>query len=208
MFSDHIKKAVPHKLDDCIKPDNVSTNLWTWCERLENWGKILFIIILICGIIATISTAVETYQLFDEFSGYSERMLLEYGIELPSLFESICLSLLRWALYAFLEYCAYHVLALLIGALATITQNSAITANIALYNTSQTGNAADKKEAPGAFSNVTAPQNTPSEIRKNNVSKKTAPLSSFDHKESWVCNSCGKENAGFYLRCQGCGNFR
>lgn len=218
MFSGNTRKAIPRSFNDCTKPDNVSTNLWAWCELLESWGKVFFWIIIIFGVFATINAAIETQNLIDIIGADNVAQIREFyiemGVEIPSMTEAIINSLLQWALYAFLEHCAYHVLALLIGALATITQNTAITANVALYN------AHTHVRAEKASAETTSPKKENNETCtvQNGIPEAPAPQkeasqnisspSSFDHKESWVCDKCGKENDGFYLRCQGCGKFR
>lgn len=125
MFSDKTNKKMPQTLSDCIKPDPTVTNLHLWAERLENWGHSLFCIIVFIGLVASISDAAlaadEAYH--DE--------------EVIAFICSFAVSAFPWALYAFLEYCAYHAIALLISALACITQNTIITADIALLTALQ-----------------------------------------------------------------------
>ncbi len=133
MFSGHTNKEIPKNMDDCIKPDSVSTNLWVWCERLEKWGKILFWILLIGGLILSISSSiVEKEVIIREATYWSDA---ETEVRTTFDFELFIPLLLDTALYAFLEYCAYHIIALLVGALASIVQNTKISANVALYNT-------------------------------------------------------------------------
>ena len=126
MFTGHSQKKVPKTLNDCIKPDGVSSNLWIWAERLEKWGSVLFGLIIIFGIINMISTGVTTYQEIDILGD-------EDAATLATVF-AVLTSLFTYALYAFLEYCAYHAIALLIGALASIVQNTNVSANLALYS--------------------------------------------------------------------------
>ena len=132
MFSGHIKKQIPKNMEDCIKPDSVSTNLWVWCERLEKLGKFLFWILLIGGLILSISSSiVEKEVIVREATYWSDA---ETEVRTTFDFELFISLLLDTVLYAFLEYCAYHIIALLIGALASIVQNAEISANVALYN--------------------------------------------------------------------------
>lgn len=133
MFSRQIKKEIPRSVDDCIKPDLVSTNLWEWCEWIEKWGKILFWVLLIGGLVLSISgSIVEKQVVVKEATRWSEA---EKEIRTTFDFERFIPLLLDTILYAFLEYCVYHVIALLIGALASVVQNTRISANVALYNT-------------------------------------------------------------------------
>lgn len=141
MFSGNVEKKIPRDLKSCYKTDNVTRNLWVWCERLEKWGKILFWVLIVIGIIDTIIAGVEAHQFIQEIGAETIEEIreasAELGIEIPTVFEALVNNILIWTLYAFLEYCAYHVLALLIGSLATIVQHTKITANITLYNSAK-----------------------------------------------------------------------
>lgn len=60
-------------MEDCIKPDSVSSSLWGWCEWLEKWGKILFWVLIIGGLILSISTSiVEKEVVVEEATYWSE----------------------------------------------------------------------------------------------------------------------------------------
>ena len=120
MFTGKSKKQIPKTLSECVSPDATATNLHYWSEKLENWGQILFVILIIIGIISTI---VDTVNMSD--------------VNEDMAFATFLSSAITWALYAFIEYCAYHVLALLISALASITQNTIISANVALYESAK-----------------------------------------------------------------------
>ncbi len=141
MFSGNSEKKIPKDLKSCYKTDGITQNLWLWCERLEKWGKILFIILIIVGIIDTIIAGVDSYLFIEEIGAETlediREASTELGVEIPTVFEALLNNLLGWALYSFLEYCAYHVLALLVGSLATIVQHTKITADIALYNSAK-----------------------------------------------------------------------
>lgn len=120
MFSGKSNKQIPQNLSECTREDATATNLHYWSERLESWGHFVFIFLIVIGIF---STVIDTYTVAQA----DEEMAL------VTCFSSI----IEWGLYAFLEYCAYHVLALLISALASITQNTIITANVSLYDAYQ-----------------------------------------------------------------------
>lgn len=186
MFSGYIKKEIPKNMDDCIKPDSVSTNLWVWCERLEKWGKILFWILFIGGLIFSISSSiVEKEVVVREATYWSDaktevRTTFDFELFIPLLLDT--------ALYAFLEYCAYHIIALLIGALASIVQNTKITADIALYNTA--------KNESLIFDTV--PQTN------NNPTLKTPPKKSTTGNP-WICKNCDTKNNPYALFCKNCG---
>ena len=124
MFSENQNKKIPNSIDECLKPDSVSSNLWILCQRLENLGKILFWIIIVFGVIFSV---VSSFREVDV-----EGILYDYT-DTEFDFEMLCELLVQTAVYAFIEYCAYHVLALLIGALGSIVQNMRINADLALY---------------------------------------------------------------------------
>jgi hypothetical protein len=170
--------------------------LHAWAERLENWGQILFIILFILGIASTIMNTINVADV-------DEDMALVTCVT----------TFATWGIYVFIEYCAYHVLALLISALASITQNTIITANVALYeaakNTSgfvpvQTTTAPTPVAAPTP---VTAPTpvaaQTPVTNYYNPPVVKTASLNNM-----WVCKYCGTHNKNEYGQCKKCGKFR
>lgn len=125
MFKETSKHVKPISVEDSIKSDRVIDNLWSWCSRLETLGIILFIILIIIGIIASIIAGFEVVDI-----SYGGKPKYEFN------FGMFFVTLLDYALYAFIEYCAYHVFALLIGALASITQNTKATARLLEYQLS------------------------------------------------------------------------
>ena len=118
------KKAIPKNFEECYKTDKVTYNLWVWAERLERWGFRICIFMASIGAIQAILIGLGVSEFYDAYN-----MTPEYDSVLVAVF--VCL--VSWAFYCFLEFCAYHILALLVGSLATIVQNTKITANVALY---------------------------------------------------------------------------
>lgn len=127
MFSGAQNKKTPKSVKECLKPDPVSTNLWIWCQRLETLGKILFWIILIGGIILSIITALVKVEVGGTYYSRTETQF-DVIIFFTSLVET--------GLYALIEYCVYHMIALLVGALGSIVQNTKLSADLALYRSS------------------------------------------------------------------------
>lgn len=119
MFSNKERNDIPKTLSDCIKPDATVENLHAWAERLESWGAYFCIILLVIGII---STCMNVYAVSSE-----EELILGTALS----------SLVTWGIYIIIAFCSFHVFALLISALATITQNTIISANVALYESAQ-----------------------------------------------------------------------
>ena len=197
MFSGNNETQIPRNLSECTKVNATVTNLHNWSERLEKWGKILFWIIVIFGIIVSIVEMSETQELRQLY-----RDSLKEYMELPSELEVFLNKLLTWGFYAFLEYCAYHVLALLISALASITQNTIISANVALYEASQ--NCASPVYTQTAIgidsSNPTVQSPKPNAVQY--VNHGSAP------DGMWACKNCGTHNSLNYGQCKKCGKFK
>ena len=126
MFTDLEKRKFPKSLRRCLEIDPVSANLWRWCQRLESLGLFLFWAIIGIGTILAFTTAfVETGE-----GRYTDK---EFDFWL------FVFNLAKTALYAYLEYIVYHVLALLIGSAASVVQNTKISADVALYRAAVDG---------------------------------------------------------------------
>lgn len=154
MFSRNSSMHVPKTLDDCIYSDSVSKNLWSWAERLERWGKILFFILCGIGILAAIQDGKIVHEYYKEMDLYE---LALKGITVPSVADAVIDTLFKWALYAAIEYFSCHALALLVGALASITQNTLISTNIALFNAGQACSTPLKDNSPKLPDNWVCP---------------------------------------------------
>ena len=116
-------REMPTSVGDCFKPDTLSKMLWKWAQNIANWGWIIFFFLIVCGLFVTMATGISTY---DE---------LEYTSNGESLTILATLAVaLQWGIYSFVEYCAYHVLLLWLGALASTVQSNRIVADLALYN--------------------------------------------------------------------------
>lgn len=173
MFSNHTKKKIPQNISDCVKPSSVSTNLWIWCERIERLGKILFWGLIIFGVVFAIISSVTTEEVMRGGAYYSwteTDTTFNFGLFITSL--------LQFSVYAFIEYCSYHVLALLVGALASIVQNTDISANIALLNATTKGTSTDAKD--GTATNVKKVTNPPKKAKVTQDTVIGTPVESMD----------------------------
>ena len=190
MFSGNTEKKIPKNLKDCYMTDKVSHNLWIWCERLEKLGEILFWFLLIGGLLLSITSSIIEKEVIVEEASY----LHEAKTELRKTFdfELFIPLLLDTALYAFLEYCAYHIIALLIGALASIVQHTKITADVALYNSTKSENPINKPHTE-----YQPPQSTPT--------KTNSPGTAVNN---WKCSKCGESNTPHALYCKNCGTYK
>lgn len=190
MFSGNQEKRIPTSFKDCYKTDAITQNLWVWCERLEKLGKMLFWALIIIGIINTITSAIDSHQFLNQIGADTieeiRKESAKLGIEIPTVFETLVHNLLLWTFYAILEYCAYHVLALLVSSLASIVQHNRISANISLYKAAKDENINDDYEEEKA-------------IAQNQDIKKDTDLRFVD------CQKCGGENAHSQMFCQHCG---
>lgn len=210
MFSGNQVKKIPKNFKECYKTDNVTQNLWLWCERLEKWGFRIFIALLIIGITTIIKEGVEAAQLLNELYIDMDEIrtaTAEYGIEIKSVYEVVIENIFLWSLYSFLEYCAYHILALLVGSLANIVQHTKITANIALYNSAKAegvceNNDSEEKSNDSEEKNLNDKVKCNARMHKKYISKiKDTDTDSEDaywqfdpysHTKSLICNHCEK----------------
>ena len=159
------KNKIPKSLKECYEEDSVSVNLWHWSDWLKSWGGKVLGVLIVVGIIFTIAEAIQVADIDKDLVVFT-----------------VINSIIIWGLYAFLEYCAYNVLSLLVAALASIVQNSKISANIALYSAAKDEHLlTDEKET-------------------SNIQKKDEKVSGH----SWICNSCGKMRTK--SPCPYCGN--
>lgn len=126
MFRETAKHKSPVSVEDSVKTDKVISELWSWCSGVETLGMILFVILIIIGIITSIIAGFEP----DGTSYYGE---VKYKFNFGTFF----INLIDAAICAFIEYCIYHVVALLIGALASITQHTKATAKLLEYQLSK-----------------------------------------------------------------------
>lgn len=126
MFRETAKHKSPVSVEDSVKTDKVISELWSWCSGVETLGMILFVILIIIGIITSIIAGFEP----DGTSYYGE---VKYKFNFGTFF----MNLVDAAICAFIEYCIYHVVALLIGSLASITQHTKATAKLLEYQLSK-----------------------------------------------------------------------
>jgi hypothetical protein len=188
MFSGKTKKKIPQSIDECRESgasDPTVCNLHLWAERLERWGRYVFGIMIVLGIISTIEAGISAaYSSADD-------------LILPAVLS----SLICWVIYALIEYCAYHAIALLISALASITQYSLITANVALYQ-------AAKESLNAAATSVNTSADSVAKAEKVTTYSDAIPQYVAPVANMWKCNNCGTQNKAEYGQCKKCGQFR
>lgn len=179
MFSGNQKKTIPRTFEECYREDDVSSNLWLWGERIERFGKILLVILIIIGVVLAISTSI-TEQQIEQEGYYYTHTVTQKNFDSKNFFG----VLFDYAVYAFIDYCAYHALALLICALASIVQNTNISANIALFNSNV---CREKINADSAKPSSRSAGKTADSAEPNpgSADKPT------DEAHKWRCNVCG-----------------
>lgn len=158
-----VTKFIPNSLKACYQEDPVSSNLWTWSERLTLCGRIILIVLIVIGFISTIIDGIVAYDMSYSTGG--------------SVFIAIITSLVSWTLYAVIEYFTYHVLSLLIAALASIVENTRISADVALY----------------------------SKAKEEGLLVKTTPVAKGSGEGTWRCKKCGRIMPQYTGTCA-CGN--
>lgn len=122
-FADCQYEKPPTCIEECTNQDKVTSSLWSWSATVESIGKVLCILIIFGGILAAfnssmIETGINSYtgETKTEFSG--------------RVFGTVAVT---YIIYAVAEYCVYRTVALLIAALARITQSSRTTARLQEY---------------------------------------------------------------------------
>lgn len=166
IFSNKNSKPIPQTLNDCTKPESVVTTLYDWAVRLKTWGRYLFVALILIGIASTI---IQIIPLIDG----NEEMIL------PTLFSSIVI----WTLSASIEYFVYHILSILITALASITYNTSVCANVALFENRDSAPPAEDYQQP------------------------FRPVAPHSATRKWVCPQCGEVLPTDIIRCK-CGHSR
>ena len=124
MFSEEKKRSIPTSFHECVEKGKVDENLWVWAERLEKYGKFLFWTLIVFGVVISFASSIAVEPVQSAYGFYEDRSTFEFAVFIGSI--------IKWGLYAFLEYCAYHILALLVGSLASIVENTRISARIAM----------------------------------------------------------------------------
>lgn len=118
VFGEHKQKEIPRSLQDCTKMDGVSKSLWQWAKILETIAFVLFWLNAIAGLIVGIALGADAYD-----DGFWLFMAGFFG----GLFAGV------------LAYLAFFVAALLVGSLASIVENTRVSADVALFEAARAG---------------------------------------------------------------------
>lgn len=176
MFSQIKNEPTCTTVDECVQSDRLSNDLWTWAHRLEKLGMALFVLLLVYGIYAAAQ-------------GAMVEEVHSWGVETEFDFMAFLVGLIDWAFYAFIEYCLYHVVALLIGALAGIYQNTKAAARLQEYQTRKGEGvpAAGVRKAEGTLA----------------AGEKSSPEAKEDGRVT--CPKCGTPQHAVREKCYNCG---
>ena len=162
LFSGTLTKRVPKSIKECREPNLVTETLWSWAQIVERIGAIAFLIWLVCGIISA----------FVVFFSTDMDVFAFLGVELAAVISALA------------EFLAFRAVAVVIAALANITFNTSVSANVALYEHLE-----DEKAEEAA-------ENAKKEERRKAT---VAAYSNPEKKEdaTWICSACGKTNYNF-----------
>ena len=130
-----IKKPIPRTLNDCTK-DEAASKVQKWASRMEDWGAVVCFLLVVVGLL----TAFICAGVAGNASGSSAAL-------------TFFLSFLPWCIGAVAAHFSFRLAAVLLEALASITLNRAVSANLALYEAAQkaspvTTEAPNNNEAP------------------------------------------------------------
>ena len=199
MFFQNNQKNIPRNLEECYRQNDVSADLRSWGKKAEKLGKVLFIIIIIAGIIVSLATSITSKTVIKgSYYSYTDT-------ETDFNFQLFLIKSVTYAIYAFAEYCIYHIVVLLMYSLAEIVQNSSITANIALYN-SNGGNSEVSDEADSEKVHTWRCSNCGNITSTDPCSHCGFTEKPHDPDAPNFCGNCGKEGPFETDTCPNCGS--
>lgn len=131
-MSDLLKRVnveVPKTLQECYQVDKNAKNIYDWAETIAGWGATFFYLIIFIGIIVAVMAGKSEINI-DLYSRYND------DFSYLNFFS----TLITWGIYAAIETILYKIIVLILSACASITQNTSVSARIALYNASKSEN--------------------------------------------------------------------
>ena len=114
-----IKKPIPRTLEDCTK-SNAASKVQKWASRMEDWGAVVCFLLVIIGLLMAFLSAGITADVEGNTAAFT-----------------FFLTFLPWCIGAVIAHFAFRLAAVLLEALASITLDTAVSANIALYKAAQ-----------------------------------------------------------------------
>ena len=180
VFGEHKQKEIPRSLQDCTKMDGVSKSLWQWAKILETIAFVLFWLNAIAGLIVGIALGADAYD-----DGFWLFMAGFFG----GLFAGV------------LAYLAFFVAALLVGSLASIVENTRVSADVALFEAARAGGIVNKNEATktgdAVEENVVA---TGGSVQQESARETPQKKCDVVRDVVYTCKGCGQEKLCKELR--------
>ncbi len=118
----------PSSLQECVKEDKHAKDLMKWAKGIEKFGYGLLIALLVFGIIFSFKDSMQPV-LYESLYERYHRMKFNFG--------AFMLNICVWIGFSFVEYYTFNFIAALLEALATIVQNTKISALVSLYKASK-----------------------------------------------------------------------
>ena len=198
----------PKTYDECVKPDELTVELWRWAVWVEKIGRVLFVALIIFGFIISIYdtalTSMSSDYYYDDKAKTAELVFLFFG------------TLFNWAIYALIECALYHILSICIGAFANITQHTRATALLIEY--SLTKNADEEYNEPKSnekknkkdASNKADDKNShyqQKETKSTNNTYTSNDEQNQTNSTTWKCPKCGAVHpySDEQPKCNNCG---
>ncbi len=173
IFRSCILSKKPSSLSECMKMDHISASLWAWCETIETIGKIVCWVIGIIGIITAFALAGD------------------------GGFLTFIIVIAITAALAFFQYITYHLIAIILGAGASIVHNVRITASTALYCADSDSEIREEKNTKSSDDSI---------VRQKTAAG-TTPLNSY-YAGYWTCKKCKSKNGSGNRYCKNCGEYK
>lgn len=185
--------SIPRNLKECQTEDQTAAELWRVSEVVEKWGGIILIVIIAIGLICSFSV----HKLANSFSYEPD-------------YSAFLTSAAVWGLAALIEYVTYYLIVLFVRAVASLVQNTKVSARVALYQAtlSQVGDTdinssgkqvlRDTKEGLSAERTIsgTAGKNENSEVvvpRRTDANEIICPqCETIQHGNRKFCWKCGQ----------------
>lgn len=178
MYWDEQERTIPKDIGNCLDTDRLSEAIWAWGRKVEKKGRTIMWVIIIVGII--VSVVLGTILGND---GRERGWIVVIGIFII-------------VIIALITYSVYSTISMLICAIASINQNTRMSADLALYHCSKLYNfrqsvkkrkEEDKKEQHRRSKET---KNEFQDIQNVTLTKKDISPFHIDGK----CDVCGAES--------------
>ena len=119
------KISVPQTLDECTARPALVLQLSSWADNLKVWGNRIFCVLVIIGLIVSISAAAVDDPYWVKKNGHYVEVAFELSVFFASCF--------TWAVYSVVEYGFFTIIETLIRALTSIVYSSHVAAVAELF---------------------------------------------------------------------------